>query len=141
MRNLKHSLKPSYWRLAESFNFVCWYEVGSEFLPKQWSPGKWSRKKQFQQFQLRMCQTLMVCKLQYGISNRCENKAFFNYFHSKVFFLILVNVCLTFRKYVTKIECLCKYSNHCSVFLNREYIFHSAQDIFRKYSKEYYTLY
>ena len=40
MRNVTHSQKPSYWRLAESFNFVCWYEVGSEFLPKQWPPGK-----------------------------------------------------------------------------------------------------
>ena len=40
MRNLKHSKKPSNWKLAESFNFVCWYEVGSEFLPKQWPPGK-----------------------------------------------------------------------------------------------------
>ena len=38
--NLTHSYKPSYWRLVESFNFVCWYEVGSEFLPKQWPPGK-----------------------------------------------------------------------------------------------------
>ena len=40
MRNLTHSLKPSYWRLAGSFNFACWYEVGSEFLPKHWSAGK-----------------------------------------------------------------------------------------------------
>ena len=40
MRNLTHSQKPSYWRLVESFNFVCWYEVGSEILPKQWPPGE-----------------------------------------------------------------------------------------------------
>ena len=92
------------------------------------------------QFQLRMCETSMVGKLQYGISNRCENQVFFNYFHSKVFFLILVNVCFTFRKNVSKIECLWKYSNHCFVFLNREYIFYSAQYICRKCWKEYYTL-
>ena len=40
MRNLAHSQKPSYWRLTENFNCVSWYEVGSEFLPKQWPPGK-----------------------------------------------------------------------------------------------------
>ena len=68
------------------------------------------------QFQMHMCETLMVGKLQHGILNRCENQAFFNYFHSKFFFLILVHVCFTFWKYVTKIECLCKYSNHCFVF-------------------------
>ena len=36
--------------------------------------------------------------------------------YSKVFFLILVRVCFIFRKYVTIIECLCKYSNHCLFF-------------------------
>ena len=77
-------------------------------------------------FQLRMCETSVVGRLQHGVSNRCEKQAFFNYFHSKVFFLILVNVCFTFRKYVTKFECLCKYSNHSFVFLNREYIFCSV---------------
>ena len=40
MSNLIRCKKPSYWRLAESFNCVCWYEVGSEFLQKQWPPGK-----------------------------------------------------------------------------------------------------
>ena len=35
----------------------------------------------------------MVGKLQHDISNHSENQAFFNYFYSKVFFLILVNVC------------------------------------------------
>ena len=38
--NLTHCKKSSYWRLAESFNCVCLYELGSEFLPKQWRPGK-----------------------------------------------------------------------------------------------------
>ena len=54
------------------------------------------------QFQLRMWETSMVGKLQHGISSRCENQAFFNYFHSKVFFLILVNVCLTFENMLPK---------------------------------------
>ena len=58
----------------------------------------------------------MIGNLQHGILNCCENQAFFNYFHSKVFFLIFVHVCFTFQKYVTKIECLCKYSNYCFVF-------------------------
>ena len=68
------------------------------------------------QFQLRMCKTSMVGKLQHGISNRYENQAFFNYFHSKVFFLILVNVCFTFRKNITKTKRLWKDSNHFFVF-------------------------
>ena len=49
------------------------------------------------QFQLSMCETSMIGKLQHG-------------------FLILVHVCFTFWKYVTIIECLCKYSNHCLFF-------------------------
>ena len=68
------------------------------------------------QFQLHMCETSMIGKLEHGILNYCENQAFFNYFYSKVFFLIFVHVCFTFQKYVTKIECLCKYSNYCFVF-------------------------
>ena len=68
------------------------------------------------QFQLRMCKNSMVGKLQHGILNRCENQAFFNYFHSKLFFFILVHVCFTFREFITKIECQCKYSNHFLVF-------------------------
>ena len=93
------------------------------------------------QFQLRMCGTSIAGKLQRGILNRSENQAFFNYFHSKAFFLILIHVRFTFRKYVTKIECLCKYSNHYFVFLNRGYISCSGQYIFRKYWKKYYTLF
>ena len=73
-----------------------------------------------------MCETPMVGKHQHGKLNRCKNQAFLNYFHSKVFFFTLVHVCFTFRKYVTKIECLCKYSNHCFVFLNKEYNSYSA---------------
>ena len=68
------------------------------------------------QFQLRMCETSMVGKLRHGILSRCKTKAFINYLYSKVFFLILVRVCFIFRKYVTIIECLCKYSNHCLFF-------------------------
>ena len=92
------------------------------------------------QFQLHMCKRSMLDKLQHGILNQGKKTSLFNYFHSKVFFLILVHVCCPFRKYVTLIECLCKYSNHCLIFLNREYIFYSAQYIFRKYWKEKYTL-
>ena len=54
----------------------------------------------------------MVGKFQQGILNHLENQACFNYLHSNVFFLILVHVCFTFRKYITLIQCLCKYSNH-----------------------------
>ena len=59
----------------------------------------------------------MVGKGQHGILNCSENIAIFIYFHSKDFFLILVHVCFTFGEYVTKIECLCKYSNHWLYFL------------------------
>ena len=99
-----------------------WYEVGSEFLPKKWPPEntEWLEAERgeytISEFQLHMCETSMVGKLQHGILNRCGNQAFFNYFHSKVFFLILVRVCFTFRKYVTKIEILRKYLNHCSFY-------------------------
>ena len=65
------------------------------------------------QFQLHISKTLMVGKLQHGILNCWENQAFFNYFQSKVFSLILVHVHFTFQKYITIIECLCKYLNHC----------------------------
>ena len=39
------------------------------------------------QFQLHMCETLMVSKLQHSILNPYENQVFFNYSLSKVFFL------------------------------------------------------
>ena len=39
------------------------------------------------QFQLHMCETLMVSKLQHSILNPYENQVFFNYSYSKVFFL------------------------------------------------------
>ena len=89
------------------------------------------------QFQLRLCETLMVGKLQHGILNRWEHQAFFNYFCSKVFFLILVDVCFTFRKCVTIIECLCKYSNHWLLFwidntffvLRRTYLENTSRNI------------
>ena len=35
---------------------------------------------------------------------------------------------------------LCKYSNHCLLFLNREYISYSAQYLYRKYLQEYHFL-
>ena len=100
--------------LTQSFNFACWYKGGIEFLPRQWPPGKHrfarSRKRLIHDFTISTAHVpkSMVGKLQLGISNCFENQAFFNYFDPKVFFLILVNVCFTFQKYVTKTECLCK---------------------------------
>ena len=100
--------------LTQSFNLACWYEVGIEFLPKQWPPGKHSfarsRRRLIHDFTVSNAHVpkSMVGKLQHSISTWCENQAFFNYFHPKVFFHTLVNVCFTFQKYVTKIECLCK---------------------------------
>ena len=81
----------------------------------------------------------MVDKLEQGILNRCENQAFLNFFHSKVFFFILIHV--PFQKDVTIIECLFKYSNHCLLFMNREDISYLAQYIFRKYLQESYTFF
>ena len=92
-------------------------------------------------FQLSICQALIVGKFQHAILNCYKNQAFFNYFRFKDSFLIHVVVCFTFRKYVTIIEYLCKYSNHCFLFLSTEYISYSAQYIFtRKYWQEYYTI-
>ena len=83
----------------------------------------------------------MVGKPRHCLFNRCENEDPFNYSHSNVFFLILVHVCFIFEKYVATIECLCKYSNHCCFFLNKENISYSDQGIlYRKYWEEYYTL-
>ena len=113
---------------------------------KRWPPGKHrfarSGERLIHDFTVSTAHVRNIngCKLQHGILNHCKNQAFFNYFHFKIFFLILVHACFTFRKCVTKIECLYKYSNHCFVFLNREYISYSGQHIFRKYWKEYYTL-
>ena len=71
------------------------------------------------QFQLHISETPMVGKLQHGILNCWENQAFFNYFQSKVFFLILVHVHCTFQKYIIITECLCSLQstlNQCFVF-------------------------
>ena len=106
----------------ESFNCVCWHEVGSEFLQKQWPPGKHrfarSRKKLIHDFKVSTAHVQNI-NGRYISTRHIESQqkpSFFNYFHSKVFFFILDHVCFTFRIYVTKMECLCKYSNHCFVF-------------------------
>ena len=96
-----------------------WYEVEGELLPKHW-PSKntdllQSEKGEYviSQFQLRMSETVLVGNFETAYWTAAKNQIFLNYFHSKVFFLILVQVCFTFPKHVTIIECLCKYSNHC----------------------------
>ena len=125
-------------------SFKCgWYKVGDAFLTKHWPPENidlLEAKRGYytiSQIHLRMWEILMVDKLKKDILNPCENQAFFNNFHSKVLFFILVHV--PFQKDTIIIECLCKYSNHCLLFMNREDISYLAQHIFRKYLQEYYT--
>ena len=88
--------------------------------------------------QLRMCQTLMVGKLQNGILNHCKNLAFFNYFHSKVFFVILahaMHVCLLFEKisYHNQMPMQIFKSHHCFLFLNKRAYISYSTCWFRKY--------
>ena len=94
------------------------------------------------QFQLCMCETSMASKLQHCILNCCENQeAFFNFFHLKVSFLILLmHIYFTFQKYVIIIKCIWKYLNPWLPFLNREDISYYVQYIFRKYWQEYHIL-
>ena len=87
-----------------------------------------------------MSETSMVGKLQHSILNRCENRAFFNYFHSKVSFLSSSMFVLLFEKMLQKLNAYANIRIIASFFLNREYICYSGQCIFRKYWKEYYTL-
>ena len=95
-----------------------WYEVGGEFLLKHW-PSKnrftslWKRLIRDFTVSTAHVRNSLLGNFENSTLNCCENQIFLNYFHSKVFFLILVQVCFTFPKHVTIIECLCKYSNHC----------------------------
>ena len=109
---------------------MCWYKVGSEILPKQWPPGKHiarSRKRLILDF------TVFTARVR-NINDRTTSPQ-----HIESLW-ILVHVCFTFPKYDTKIECLCKYSNNCFVFLNWKYTSYFAQYIFSKYWKEYHSL-
>ena len=82
----------------------------------------------------------MVGKLQHGILNRSENQAFLTTSTQKFSFLSSSMFVLLFENMLPKSNAYANIRIIATFFLNREYISYSAQYIFRKYWKEYYTL-
>ena len=122
LRKLTHSRKPNCWRFVESFKWIAdmtWEESFTKTLTT-WK-HRFSRSKMRLIYYFKTPAAYVqnidsrITSTQH-IESLAKTKPFLIIFILKSFLSYLVHSCFTFRKYVTTIECLWKYSNHCLLF-------------------------